>query len=85
MSANEQMPCPRCKKMHAKGEYVPRPELATKPLGRIMEAASKRYGIEVRAGTPVAPNDVQCDCGAKLRHVVPIFAVDPYGWRWEIM
>ncbi len=82
MSENvEEMPCPRCKKKHPKGKYVPRPELAKKPLGeKVLRVVD---GVEVRSGTPFAPPDVQCDCGATLRHIVPIFAVDPYGWRWE--
>lgn len=84
-SKNESMPCPRCKKLHERGDYVPRPELARKPLGKVLEASTKKYGVEVRSGTPLGPLDVDCECGAKLRHVVPLFAVNPYGWRWEIL
>jgi hypothetical protein len=29
-----------------------------------------------------APPDVQCPCGLVLRHAVPIFMVDPFGWHW---
>lgn len=85
MAANESMPCPRCGKMHEKGEYVPRPELAKQPLGKVMEGASKTYGVEVRSGTPVCPADVECECGATLRHTVPIFIVGVYGWHWRIL
>ena len=85
MSVEESMPCPRCKKMHAKGEYGPRPELATKPLGKVVEAATRKHGSEVRSGTPYAPPDVTCDCGAVLRHSVPLFKVDAFGWHWRIM
>ena len=86
MSANESMPCPRCKTLHEQGEYIPRPELATKPLGRLMEAATKRYGTPTYSGTPIGPADVHCECGALLRHTVPLFAVGhPYGWHWRIL
>lgn len=83
--AEEQMPCPRCKRMHACGEYIPRPELATKPLGKVVPKVSEKYGKEVRSGTPFAPPDIQCECGATLRHTVPLFAVGPYGWHWRIL
>ena len=69
-SMTEEMPCPRCKTMHAKGKYA--------PLGKPMRSG-------VLSGTPYAPQDVDCQCGAKLRHVVPIFKVDPYGWHWKIL
>ena len=78
MSAQEEMPCPRCKKLHRKGEYVPRPDLAKKPLGEMMKNG-------VRSGTPYAPLDLTCSCGAVLRVTVPIFCVDPYGWHWRIL
>ncbi len=78
MSKGEEMPCPRCKKLHAVGDYGPRPELATKPLGDEISPGGVRYG------TPYAPPDVTCECGAVLRHTVPIFATDPYGWHWRI-
>jgi hypothetical protein len=63
------MPCPRCGRPHPVGQYGPRPDL-------------KMEGTD---GTPYAPPDVRCDCGALLRHTVPIFAVDPYGWHWRIL
>jgi hypothetical protein len=75
---NEAMPCPRCGAMHQRGEYGPRPELATRPLGKEIRPG-------VRSGTPYAPPDMQCPCGAVLRHTAPIFAVDPYGWHWRIL
>ncbi len=81
----EQMPCPRCKTLHARGEYLPRPELATKPLGNVMAASTRKYGFEVRSGCPIGPADVVCACGATLRHTVPIFAVGVYGWHWRIL
>lgn len=83
--SSESMPCPRCGKMHERGEYVPRPECATKPLGKVMEKSSKKWGFEVRENTPIGPKDVQCDCGATLRHTVPIFCVSIYGWHWRIL
>jgi hypothetical protein len=82
---SEEMPCPRCKKMHARGDYGPRPELATKPLREVSEAWSRKYGKEVRNGTPFAPPDVQCECGALLHYTVPLFAIGPYGWHWRIL
>jgi hypothetical protein len=82
-SAAQEMPCPRCKKMHKKGPYVPRPELAKKPLGDVIPNSPS--GQEVRYGTPIGPADVQCECGANLRHTVPIFCVDIYGWHWRIL
>ena len=85
MNELEQMPCPRCKKLHIIGPYIPRPELAQKPLGKIMEASTRKYGTEVRSGTPFCPADVPCDCGALLRHTVPIFRVSIYGWNWRIL
>lgn len=78
----QSMPCPRCKKQHEVGEYIPRPELATKPLGEPM-TEGKYQGV--RNGTPFAPADVQCECGAALRYTVPHFAVDPFGWHWRIL
>lgn len=78
-------PCPRCKKMHERSDYIPRPELATKPLGKIIESASKKQGVEVREGCPYAPLDVECECGATLRHTVPIFRVTNSGWYWRIL
>lgn len=91
MSTNEQMPCPRCKKLHSEGDYIPRPELAKEPLGELLKdklgnpypEGHEYHGI--RSGTPYAPADVVCDCGATLRHTVPIFASDIYGWHWEIL
>ena len=85
MDKHQEMPCPRCGVMHAVGEFIPRPELATKPLGEVMETASKAYGIPVRSGTPIAPADVNCTCGATLTVTVPFFATDPYGWHWRIL
>jgi hypothetical protein len=68
-SSAEEMPCPRCKKMHQRGPYVKRPDLKE----------PKHEGV------PVCPADVWCDCGATLRHFVPIFMMDRYGWHWEIV
>ncbi len=65
----EKMPCPRCGVEHAVGDYVERPDLQ-KPGQK---------------GVPCAPPDVDCQCGARLRQMVPIFAVGPYGWRWKIL
>lgn len=62
-------PCPRCGKYHEASEYVKRPELKK----------SKESGI------PLAPLDIECDCGAKLRHTVPLFKVTANGWRWRIL
>lgn len=67
-SADQQMPCPRCRRLHKRGEYVKRPDLQTKAKG-----------------VPIGPQDVICDCGAKLRHTVPIFMIDVFGWHWRIM
>ncbi len=90
-SALEEMACPRCGKLHALGAYGPRPELAKKPLGELLRGKDgqpyppghKYHGV--RSGTPYGPADVSCECGAVLRHTVPIFAVDPYGWHWRIL
>lgn len=82
MSVGQEMPCPRCGKMHVVGEYVPHPERATKPLGKVMPNVSRIHGVEVREGTPFGPDDVQCDCGATLRHTVPIFGS---GSHWRIL
>jgi hypothetical protein len=82
-------PCPHCGKMHAPGDYGPRPDLAKKPLGNLLvdqtgrphEPGSKYHGV--RSGTPFAPPDVRCDCGALLRHVVPIFMTNANGYEWR--
>ena len=90
-SADQTMPCPRCRRPHRRGEYGHRPEHAKKPLGNLLRG---RDGLPyppghrchgVRSGTPFGPADVACPCGARLRHVVPIFCTDPHGWHWEIM
>lgn len=92
VSDTNAMPCPRCLTLRARGPYVPRPELAKKPLGEFLtdRKTGKPYALGhkfhgVRSGTPVAPADVLCDCGAKLRHTVPIFSVDVFGWHWSIL
>lgn len=63
------MPCPRCGKQHEPSEYKPQPQ-------------RQRVGSR---GIPHAPDDVQCECGAVLRHVVPLFCVDVFGWHWKIL
>jgi hypothetical protein len=89
--ANERMPCPRCGKQHERGDYQPRPELADRPLGDLLKGKDGKPYPEghklhgVRSGTPFAPPDVRCGCGALLRHTVPIFASGPYGWHWRIL
>jgi hypothetical protein len=83
MAENESMPCPRCGKLHKEGPYVPRPELAKKPLGDFLTWGP--YAGKVRAHTPFSPADVQCECGATLRSTVPLFNVDVYGWHWRIL
>lgn len=75
-SADQQMPCPRCSKLHRAGPYVARPDLKQPAVNEIAYSA---------AGVPHCPADVDCDCGAKLRHSVPLFAVGPYGWHWRIL
>ena len=62
-TALQEMPCPKCGRRHARGEYKTWPP----------DAAGKRYS---------SPPDVECPCGLVLQHTVPIFMVDPYGWRW---
>lgn len=61
-----------------KTESMPCPKCGTKhEVGNYVTwppEAGKRYS---------APPDVECPCGLVLRHSVPIFKVDPYGWRWE--
>lgn len=61
--------CPRCGKSHPIGSYVPRPELK----------------VPGTPGTPWAPPDVDCSCGAKLRAIVPIFKVNDSGYVWTIL
>jgi hypothetical protein len=47
-----------------------------KPDGKIVERDGRRYFSQ----------DRDCPhCSAKLHHSVPIFMVDPYGWRWELL
>jgi hypothetical protein len=65
---DQEMPCPRCKTLHKKGEYKPQPE-------------RQKDG----KGIPYGPDHVQCDCGAKLMHVVPLFMNSHFGWEWRIM
>lgn len=36
-------------------------------------------------GVPIGPADVRCECGALLRHFVPIFRTDRYGWHWRAL
>jgi hypothetical protein len=87
----ESMPCPRCGKQHEKGEYRPQPGQAQKPLGDLVVGKDgnphppghRLHGV--RSGTPFGPDDVTCECGAVLRHTVPVFAVGPYGWHWRIL
>lgn len=62
-------PCPRCGMMYAAGEYKPQP--SRKP--------------ETLKGMPFAPDDIDCQCGAKLRHSVPMFKVNASGWYWKIL
>lgn len=66
---NESMPCPRCGEEHERGQYVERLELA----------------LPNSKGKPYAPPDVQCDCGALLRHSVPVMKVNATGWVWRIL
>lgn len=59
-------PCPHCGVMHEVGDYSPRPDLR-KPEHK---------------GTPWAPPDVRCVCGALLRASVPVFKVNASGYVW---
>lgn len=36
-------------------------------------------------GMPHCPPDVQCTCGALLRHSVPLFKISKSGWVWRIL
>lgn len=65
----EAMPCPRCGTIHERGEYIQRPDLKG----------------EDSKGMPVAPADIKCQCGVKLRHVVPLFIASQPGWHWRIL
>jgi hypothetical protein len=62
------MPCPRCGKQHAAGPFQAQPD-------------RKKANDD---GMPYAPDDVQCDCGAVLRHTVPLFVTTSQGWEWRI-
>ncbi len=87
---DETMPRPKCKRRHPAGDYVPRPELATRPLGELTKdkhGDPYPYGHKfhgVRYGTPFCPPDVACPCGALLRYTVPLFKVSSCGWEWRI-
>lgn len=85
MSKGQSMCCPKCKRQHEVGDYGPRPELATKPLGGPMALASRKAGKMVLSGTPYCPSDVTCECGAILRHTVSIFKVSECGWECRIV
>lgn len=69
MSEGESMPCPRCGKQNEVGPYVQRPDLRK----------------DDRRGMPLAPEDVVCECGAVLRHSVPLFKVTSTGWLWQMI
>lgn len=63
------MPCPACKRMHPVGEHK-------RQLGAM-------YG---KPGKIIySPDDVECPCGMRLRHTVPIFFISPHGWCWRII
>jgi hypothetical protein len=65
----ETEPCPRCGKEHTHSEYKPQPDRK----------------LPWQKGMPSAPDDIKCDCGALLRHIVPFFKMTKSGWMWKIL
>lgn len=70
MTLRSYEPCPRCGRLHVPSEYKPQPQ---------------RFDPKINEGVPIAPDDVQCPCGATLRHSVPFFKVNASGWVWRIL
>lgn len=82
MFTKQPRPCPKCGKSQNYGAFLPRPELATRPLGRLLPDSAYGPGYEgppIQVGTPIVPADVECECGAVLRYKVRL---DGTGWAW---